>query len=236
MKNAPKHNLTYQLTHDLGIAIVKGEFGVDDGIPSEADLCVQYGVSRSATREAVKMLSAKGLISSRPKQGIQILPESNWNMFDTDVLSWILNSKPSLALLREFIQVRVALEPQAAALAAVNATKSELEGIEIALQRMIDADQGLDDPLEADIAFHNAILLATGNRFFAQLTDFISTALRVSIRYTNRIKGVPGADVQKHRDIYEAINSGNVELAENAVKTILDEALQLIESQLGKEE
>ena len=236
MKNAPKHNLTYQLTHDLGIAIVKGEFGVDEGIPSEADLCVQYGVSRSATREAVKMLSAKGLIASRPKQGIQILPESHWNMFDTDVLSWILNSKPSLALLREFIQVRVALEPQAAALASVNATTTELEGIEAALQRMVDADQGLDDPLEADIAFHNAILAATSNRFFAQLTDFISTALRVSIRYTNRIKGVSGADVQKHRDIYEAIISGDAARAESAVKTILDEALQLIESQLDKQD
>lgn len=234
MKSVPKHNLTFQLTHDLGFAIVKGEFGIGEKLPSEADLCEQYGVSRSATREAVKMLSAKGLISSRPKQGIQILPENNWNMFDTDVLSWILNAKPSMSLLREFIQVRVALEPQAAALAAVNATDSQLEQIEQALQRMIDAEQGLDDPLEADIAFHAAILLATGNRFFAQLTDFISTALRVSIRYTNRIKGVPGADVKKHRDIYDAIRSGNSLASENTVKHILDEALALIESQLQK--
>jgi len=234
MKNAPKHNLTHQLTHDLGIAIVKGKYGIGEGLPSEAELCNLYDVSRSATREAVKMLSAKGLISSRPKQGIQVLPENNWNMFDTDVLSWILNSKPSLSLLKEFTQVRVALEPQATALAAANATTEQLENIEKALQRMVDADEGLDDPLEADIAFHTMVLLATGNRFFAQLTDFISTALRVSIRYTNRIKGVPGADVQKHRDIYEAIKAGDVEGSEKAVKTILDEALELIESQLQK--
>ena len=99
MKNEPIQNLTHQLTYDLGLAIVQGVYPVGTGLPSEADLCIEYNVSRSSTREAVKMLSAKGLISSRPKQGIRVLPESSWNMFDTDVLKWILSSKPSLALL-----------------------------------------------------------------------------------------------------------------------------------------
>ncbi|MCH2058686.1 MAG: FadR family transcriptional regulator [Thalassotalea sp.] len=234
MRSSPKHNLTHQLTHNLGMAIVKGDYPVGAGLPSEADLCLQYEVSRSATREAVKMLSAKGLISSRPKQGILVLPESNWNMFDTDVLSWILNSKPSLTLLKEFTQVRVAIEPQAAALAAENATEEQLASIEKALNRMEDAGKGLDDPLDADIAFHTAILSASGNRFIGQLTDFIGTALRVSIRYTNRIKGVPGADVQKHADILNTIKSRDPEKARDSVKTILDEALELIESQLSK--
>lgn len=232
MSNAPRQNLTHQLTHDLGIAIVKGTYPVGEGLPSEADICVEYDVSRSSTREAVKMLSAKGLISSRPKQGIRVLPESSWNMFDTDVLTWILSSKPSLSLLKEFTQVRVAIEPQAAALAAVNATFEQLEKIENALARMADAENGLDDPLEADIAFHTSILSASGNRFFVQLTEFISTALRVSIRYTNKIKGVPGADVQKHADILDTIKSRNPEKARHAVATILDEALELIESKL----
>ena len=117
-------------------------------------------------------------------------------------------------------------------IAATNATFEQLEDIEVALARMVDADQGLDDPLDADIAFHTSILVASGNRFFVQLTDFISTALRVSIRYTNKIKGVPGADVQKHVDILNTIKSRNPEKARNAVTGILDEALDLIESQL----
>lgn len=232
MKTEPRQNLTHQLTHDLGLAIVQGVYPVGTGLPSEADLCIEYDVSRSSTREAVKMLSAKGLISSRPKQGIRVLPESSWNMFDTDVLKWILSSKPSLALLKEFTQVRVALEPQAAALASVTATYQQLEAIEKALARMVEAEQGLDDPLEADIAFHTSILAASNNRFFLQLTEFISTALRVSIRYTNRIKGVPGADVQKHAEILHTIKSRNPERAKKAVETILDEALELIESKL----
>lgn len=232
MSPARRQNLTHQLTHDLGIAIVQGVYPIGEGMPSEADLCLQFDVSRSSTREAVKMLSAKGLISSRPKQGIRVLPESSWNMFDTDVLQWILSSKPSLSLLKEFTQVRLAIEPQAAALASTNATFDELEAIEKALMRMQDADQGLDDPLEADIAFHTSILAASGNRFFLQLTEFISTALRVSIRYTNKIKGVPGADVQLHAGILNTIKSRNPEKAHQAVTEILDEALELIESQL----
>ena len=232
MSNPPIQNLTHQLTYDLGLAIVQGVYPVGTGLPSEADLCVEYNVSRSSTREAVKMLSAKGLISSRPKQGIRVLPESSWNMFDTDVLKWILSSKPSLALLKEFTEVRVALEPKAAALASLSASYQQLEVIEKALARMVDADRGLDDPLEADIAFHTAVLAASNNRFFLQLTEFISTALRVSIRYTNKIKGVPGADVQKHAEILNTIKSRNPERAKKAVEAILDEALELIESRL----
>lgn len=231
--NSPTiQNLTHQLTYDLGLAIVQGVYPVGTGLPSEADLCIEYNVSRSSTREAVKMLSAKGLISSRPKQGIRVLPESSWNMFDTDVLKWILSSKPSLALLKEFTEVRVALEPQAAALASLTASYQQLDVIEKALARMVDADNGLDDPLEADIAFHTAVLAASNNRFFLQLTEFISTALRVSIRYTNRIKGVPGADVQKHAEILNTIKSRNPERAKKAVEAILFEALELIESKL----
>jgi len=97
---------------------------------------------------------------------------------------------------------------------------------------MVEAEQGLDDPLEADIAFHTSILVASGNRFFVQLTEFISTALRVSIRYTNKIKGVPGADVKKHAEIFNAIKARNPQQTRAAVSMILDEALELIESKL----
>jgi DNA-binding FadR family transcriptional regulator len=232
MKNEPIQNLTHQLTNDLGLAIVQGVYPVGSGMPSEAELCIRHNVSRSATREAVKMLSAKGLLTSRPKQGIRVLPESNWNMFDTDVLRWILSSKPSLSLLLEFTQVRVVLEPQAAALAATSASEAQIRDIEKALKRMADADEGLDDPLDADIAFHSAVLAASNNRFLLQLTEFISTALRVSIRYTNRIKGVPGADVQKHGDILRAIQARDPKQARHTVEVLLEEAIQLIESKL----
>ncbi|WP_434927697.1 FadR/GntR family transcriptional regulator [Shewanella sp. HL-SH8] len=232
MASIPRQNLTHQLTHDLGIAIVSGEYPIGEGLPSEADLCVKYDVSRSSTREAVKMLSAKGLITSRPKQGIRVMPESQWNMFDIDVLHWILSSKPSLSLLKEFTQMRLALEPEAAALAAKNATAEQIEHLGIALQRMKDAELGLEDPLEADILFHANILCSSNNRFFIQMTGFTSTALKVSLRYTNQMKGVNGANVEDHAAVYNAIRMRQPELAKTVMVKIIDELLVLIDSRL----
>jgi DNA-binding FadR family transcriptional regulator len=234
MKRFAKMNLTQQLTHQLGINIVQGNYDSKGGLPSEADLCIEFDVSRTATREAVKMLAAKGMLSSRPKQGIKVLPQNQWNMFDTDVLEWILASKPSLQLLKEFTQMRYAIEPEAAALAAQNPPPEGLVELKNAIERMENADKGLDDSLESDIEFHTAILQASQNRFFVQLKEFTSTALRVSIRYTNRIKGVSGADVERHRDVLTAIEKGDAWLARRMMQALLGEALTLIESELGK--
>lgn len=225
-------NLTQQLTHKLGAAIVRGDYPIGKGMPSEAVLCEQFEVSRSSTREAVKMLSAKGLISSRPKQGIKVEAEANWNLFDSDVLGWILKSKPSLNLLREFTQVRQAIEPAAAKLAAENASPSQVKALKAALDRIAEAQAGLDDQLEAHISFLNAILLASGNRFFIQLTQFVGAALKVSIRYTNNARGVENSDVTFHQQVFDAIRDGNADLAYKLVSDILNEALSVIEKRL----
>lgn len=224
-----ERNLTHQLAHDLGLAIVQGRYNASNGLPSEAEICKRYNVSRSGTREAVKMLAAKGLLTSRARQGITILPESRWNLFDTEVLRWILKSRPSRELLLEFAQMRAGIEPEAASLAAAHATTEAIAAIEAALQRMIDAESGLDDPLESDIGFHTSILLASQNRFFAQLASFVETALRVSIRFTNAVKGVPGADVQAHARVFRAIKSGNSRSARRGIEILLAETIELIQ-------
>lgn len=132
-------NLSQRMVQELGRTIICGEF-LDDSLPTEAELCEKFGVSRSAVREAVKMLSAKGLISSKPRQGIRILPEDQWNIFDPDLLRWVLESKPSLHVLKEFLQVRIAIEPEAAALAARYADQTALDNIEKALEGMRKAE------------------------------------------------------------------------------------------------
>lgn len=99
----PSHlNLTQQVVHELGKKIMQGKYKIGDSLPSEADLCTEFNISRTATREAVKMLTAKGLISSRPRQGIKVVDSKHWNLFDVDVLNWILLGKPDLYLLRHF--------------------------------------------------------------------------------------------------------------------------------------
>ena len=234
MEMNPNRNLTQQVAHALGMKILRCEYSADKPLPSEAELSEMFNVSRSATREAVKMLTAKGLLSSRPRQGIRILPESHWNLFDPDVLGWILASRPSLELLRDFVQMRLAIEPEAAALAASRPGSSEVGLIGEALQRMVDAEEGLDDPLESDIAFHTSILQASGNRFFMQLRPFTATALRASIRHTNKMKGVPMASASEHAKVYGAICKGRAQRARTLMRGLVEEALVLIEEKIAE--
>jgi DNA-binding FadR family transcriptional regulator len=221
-------NLTHGLLDAVGRAIVTGHY--DDGpFPTEAELAKQHGVSRSVTREAVKMLTAKGLVSARPRQGTIVQPSSSWNLFDTDVLRWLLNRKFSLELLRQFSQLRAAIEPEAAALAAVLADARERSAISAGLQRMKAADAGADDILEADIAFHVAVLKGSRNPFFAQFQDVVATALRSSIQFTNRIKG-HAASIPDHMAVEQAIIKRQPDKARAAMKKLVGDVLDLIDA------
>jgi DNA-binding FadR family transcriptional regulator len=228
------YNLSQRMTQELGRSIVCGEFNRDESLPTEAELCAQFGVSRSAVREAVKMLSAKGLISSRPRQGIRILPEREWNIFDPDLLRWSLEGSPSLEVLREFLQLRIAIEPEVAALAAKYGGEEEIKAIEDSLHRMATAENE-NQALEADIAFHVSILFASKNRFYIRLRDFIQTALRVSILFTNPIKANPEVIVEEHGKVLIAIKNRDPERAKRAMLFLIDEALSFVEDALAEE-
>ena len=219
-------NLTHGMLDVLGRAIVTGAYE-DRRFPTEADLAIQHGVSRSVTREAVKMLTAKGLLSARPRQGTIVQPAASWNLFDTDVLGWLLDRKFSIDLLRHFNELRIGIEPVAAQLAARNADADHQAAIRDGFDRMVAADGGDDDPLESDIAFHVAILRAAGNPFFAQFEDLVSTALRSSIRFTNRFKG-RSADLAEHRAVLVAIEAGDPDAAHAAMHKIISDVLALM--------
>jgi len=226
MKQSSPLNITQNLTHTLGLAIIRGDFV--ESLPSEAEICERFGVSRSSTREAVKMLSAKGLISSRPKQGIRVQPERNWNMFDPDVLKWTLVSKPTLSLLREFFEMRLVSDPQAAYLAAKHAQPENIVQLRKALDRMRDAEFGLDDVLDADIAFISALFEATHNRFFIQLIEFTSTALRVTSRYSNRMQGINFSTLTTCTTVFDAIVQKQSDTAFELVQQMLTKMMKTV--------
>ncbi|MHA6718733.1 FadR/GntR family transcriptional regulator [Sphingomonas sp. RS6] len=224
-------NLTYGMLDALGRAIVTGRYETEP-FPTEAELAKQHGVSRSVTREAVKMLTAKGLLSARPRQGTVIQPASSWNLFDTDVLRWLLERQFSVDLLRQFSQLRIAIEPEAAALAAQFASPADLHEISAGLARMEAAERGLDDTLDADIAFHVAVLRAANNPFYAQFRDMVATALRTSIRFTNRIKGRT-ASVSDHAAVRDAIAARDPGAARDAMRRLIGDVVDLIETVEG---
>ncbi|WP_179499786.1 MULTISPECIES: FadR/GntR family transcriptional regulator [Sphingopyxis] len=221
-------NLTYGMLDAIGRAIVVGDYE-GEIFPTEAELAKQHGVSRSVTREAVKMLTAKGLLSARPRQGTIVQPTTSWNLFDTDVLRWLLERQFSIDLLRQFNELRVAIEPEAAALAARVATADDIERVNAGLKRMEKAERGDDDTLESDIAFHIAVLRASRNPFYAQFRDVVSTALRTSIRFTNRVKGRT-ANVGDHAAVRDAIVAGNPDKARKAMRALISDVLELIDA------
>lgn len=219
-------NLTHGMLENLGRAIIVGEYD-DVPFPTEAELTKQHGVSRSVTREAVKMLTAKGLLSARQRQGTTVQPSANWNLFDPDVLRWLLERRASILLLRHFNQLRVAIEPEAAALAARFHEDADLDLIWSGLERMKEAEAGRDETLAADIAFHVAILEASKNPFYRQFRDVVSTALHTSIRFTNKIKG-HSASIADHGAVLDAIAKRDQEGARRAMRHLIGEVLELI--------
>jgi len=225
-------NLTYSVAEHLGVAIVTGTYSDKNPFPVEAELCKRYGVSRSILREAVKMLTAKGLLGSRPRRGTWVQDEKKWNLLDPDVLRWMLERKFSFSLLIEFTQVRLAIEPKAAALAAMATGAAERAAIAAAIQGMMESEETQDDPLEPDIAFHVAVLRASGNGFYSRLSELIEAALRFSIRMTHRQTGV--RSVAEHKKIFDAIIAGDARRAEAAMQAlILDAMAQIKKAELS---
>jgi DNA-binding FadR family transcriptional regulator len=229
----PHRNLTQQLVQELGKSILQGKYSVGGSFPSEAELSAEFDISRTATREAVKMLTAKGLISSRPRKGITVLDIKQWNLFDADILQWILLGKPDLYMLRHFQQLRLAIEPEAAFLAAEHATSDDIILIENALKRMKQAHEGYDDTHEADIDFHKSVLVASNNPFFSQLTHFIEIALKINIRFTQRLRAVTEDEYQTHADILNHIKNKDAQAAFDCAMKTQKETIRLINEKIA---
>lgn len=225
--DAAGRNLTFGMLEVLGRAIVTGAYETER-FPTEAELADRHMVSRSVTREAVKMLTAKGLLTARPRKGTTVQPSSCWNLFDTDVLRWLLERAFSLELLRQFSELRIAIEPEAAALAARQADAAAVAEIRSGYARMQSAEAIGRDTLDADIAFHVAVLNASANPFYMQFRDVVATALRTSIRFTNRFQGRT-ASLPAHHRVLVAIEAGDGGSARIAMTAIIADVMAMIE-------
>ncbi len=227
-----KSNLSHRVTQELGRAIVCGDYVADDSFPTEAELCLKFGVSRTAVREAVKMLSAKGLVSSKPRQGIRIMPEEDWNILDPDLLQWSLEGNPTRRVLKEFFQMRIAIEPEAAALGRAFRGRITSRRSPMRSTGCVKAPPNSTTAREADVEFHVAILYSTENRFYIRMRDFIRTALNVSIRFTDTDATDYSDTIDAHAKVFRAIDNGDSERARYSMRTLIDDALVYIEDGL----
>ncbi len=214
-------NITVELVNRLGHEIVAGRFAVSDILPNEGALSSELQISRTAVREAIKMLTAKGLVGSRPRRGTEVRPVSDWNLLDSDVLRWLRESPPDRKIVIELLELRLGFEPEAASLAARRADPAQIARIEEAYGFMRESAAGRYDPVEADCRFHEAIIAATSNRFYQPLGALVRTALSLTAPITNAIFGHSVGDLDAHGEIFLAIEKRDEQRAFDHMRGML---------------
>lgn len=169
----------------IGRRIVGGALRSGTILPEQVELSRQLGVSRTVVREATKVLTAKGLVESRPKRGTVVLPRSSWRLLDQDVLSWQTEAGRDEGFLKNVFEVRRIIEPAVAGLAAERAADDELQAIHEAFVAM---DSGGDETSyhQADIRYHGMLVAATHNDYLIQLVAAFGPPLRAGLRATIR--------------------------------------------------
>jgi DNA-binding FadR family transcriptional regulator/acetyl esterase/lipase len=170
------------VAHRLGIQILRGEMKSGDSLPTEEDASIALGISRSAYREAMRTLSAKGLITALPKVGTKIAPRSQWNILDPDLLSWSFEAEPDEKFIRDLFELRNTVEPTAALMAAQRRDDEDLAHLAGALSRLAGANPGSTDSFTAEVEFHRHILLASKNEALWGLWSAIELTLRWSAK------------------------------------------------------
>jgi DNA-binding FadR family transcriptional regulator len=215
-----------KLAHDLGVAIVAGVHKPGDVLPGEIEHSQRLRVSRTAYREAVRILSAKGLVSSRPKTGTTVNPQSRWQVLDPQVLAWTFESEPSEAFVRDLFELRKMVEPAAAELAARRRLGTDLARMGYALEQMKRYGLAHPEGRAADQAFHHALLEAARNVPLLALSSSIEAAVLWTTVFKQRKRRLPRDPLPEHRAVYEAIVAGNAEQARDAMNELLRKALK----------
>lgn len=221
-----KERLHGSIARELGVAIVSGRIEPGETLDNEIDSSEQMAVSRTAYREAVRTLAAKGLVASRPKRGTQVRPKSDWQLLDPEVLSWFFEGRPSQEFLVGLFELRAIIEPAAAALAAERRTADDLATMRDALQRMERHGLHTADGQSADRDFHDAVLAATRNRALVALSSSIGAAVRWTTIFKQRKRRLPRDPMPDHWRVFDAIAAGGPDAARGAMHDLVSLALE----------
>lgn len=216
-----------QVVQELGRRVVSGSYPAGAVLPNEEQLCQGLQVSRTALREAVKVLAAKGLLEARPRTGTRVRPRDQWNLLDPDILAWRCATGADAEFLRHLTELREIIEPAAAALAANSRTPEQLAAIAAALQDMRQAP-AIAQWIAADLAFHTAVLRATNNPLLMPLAAIIASALASLLGVTARSAGDFKRALPDHQKVFEAIESGDAQSALHRMAGMLSDTRALM--------
>ena len=226
-----------QVVDRLAIGIVTGRYPTGSLLPNESTLGSDIAVSRTAYREAIKFLTAKGLIEAKPKSGTRVRPQSDWNLLDPDILRWSLQGGVTIAFVRDLFELRRCIEPDATRLAAQRRSDADLRAIASALHDMETLPALSTASIAADIAFHERIFEASGNRALTCLKSVVATTILWSLRIKKAAdNGAFVRSIAAHRGIYEAIEARDGVLAAAHAVTLITSALSDTEWALARQD
>lgn len=221
---AAQKNLSYVLAEKLAQRILKGEYPVGSILPGEMELGSLFGVSRTAVREAVKTLTAKGMLLPRPRIGTRVMPRGQWNFLDKELLVWWTTKDNLNDVLDDFLVMRHSLEPQACALAALHSDDMQQQKLisimkqMVALQETFDRDSWID----IDMAYHELVYEMSGNAF---MTSFANLFRPVYYNYFSAITDNHVVKLDLHQAIVTAICQGDSQAAFTACVALLNKPI-----------
>jgi DNA-binding FadR family transcriptional regulator len=232
--SSPSPRIHGAVAQAIGIEIVSGKRSPGDMLDGEIEASEALGISRTAYREAIRILAAKGLIESRPKAGTRVTPRARWNMLDPDVLAWMFAGDPGREFITALFELRAIVEPAAAALAAKRRTASELDVMETALDDMARLTLRTAEGQAADQRFHRTMLAAAHNEPLAALASTVSAAVGWTTRFKQRVRARPRDPMPDHRAVLAAIRAGDEPAARQAMEELLRLAQEDME--IGQED
>lgn len=232
----PRKRTSHRLVvEELGQAIVAGEFAAGDTLPGDSELAARFNVSRTVLREAMKTLAAKGLVVARARIGTRVMPRANWNLFDGDVLAWHFSAGVDEAFLRHVSEIRLALEPYAAGLAARRAADADIAQMMRLAVAMGDAGHSPQSLALADLEFHLRLLEASLNPFMQTVGSLIEAALMGVFRLSNQ--AADDAEIDRvavaHIRIVEQIRLRNEAGARSAMEHVIKVGQERLIANLG---
>lgn len=210
------------VTRSIASDIFTNVFPSGSLLPTENELCIRYGVSRTVIRESLKILESKGLVRGRSRVGTSVCEKEDWNILDQQMLEWIGPRIVEMDLLQCVLDARRAIEPFAAELAAQRASVQEIAAIEAAWQAMRDAEGDVEEFTKADVAFHTGILKASHNQVFMQLSSIISAALEFALHASNEAVDARGEALDVHHALIEALRMRDAKAARECSQRMLD--------------
>ena len=206
----------------LGQKIVSGKLAPGEILPTEAELSRRHGISRPSLREGLRALAEKGLVEARTRRGTAIKDKQHWNVLDPDVLRWYAAAPPDPGFLLDLLDVRTIFEPAAARLAAARASPDQILAIEDAFRAMAAAlPHDVEGCCGHDLAFHERIIAATGNRLLVRFAATIRSALLTAFRLSSDARASYENSLAEHWAVAIAIRRRSPDDADNAMRQLL---------------